>query len=226
MGEELRKSFSYTEWEVWPQERDPLEEVFNGRPGEYLLKLFGPDLNELDRLDLQVRNALSRVAGVVAQPADVLKGAPELAVRADSAKCTRRGVPVAAVERVLALAREGQAVALVREGEGRSPLVLCWSPRWREDVDAPLNLPVEGAGRDNWHPLRDLVTSTEKISPGDPEGGYLIGPRTVAIYHEQGRRMVAMNIKVPAGNSAALIEVGAKIRSLVQEPFQAEWVRR
>jgi cobalt-zinc-cadmium resistance protein CzcA len=229
MRAELRKIFPSTIWEVTTQERDPLQEVFTGKPGAYQLKLFGPDLADLDRLELQVRNALGLIAGVETHLTDVLKGTPELTVRVDREKCTRLGVSVAAVQRVLTLARQGQAVAIVNEGDRSVPLVLCWPEAWHEEQDtgeAILALPVEGAGRDTWHPLRDLVASTEKRVPGGPEEGFLVGPRTVAIYREQGRRMMEVNVKLPEGNTAALIEARAKVRSLVQEPYLAEWIRR
>jgi Cu/Ag efflux pump CusA len=222
---ELRKAFSNTEWEVTPQPRDPLSDSFSGRPGEYLLKLYGPDLDELERLDVQVRNALGRVAGLEAVPGDVLKGAPELTVRIDPVKCARRGVTVAAANRVLAFARGGQAVAVAPEGDERFAVVLSWPARWRQEDETALDLPVEGAAGGDWQPLRELVAPAGNVAPGDPTGG-LVGPRTVAVYRDQGRRMVAVHIKVRDGSAAALLEAREKVRSLVQEPYQAEWSRR
>jgi Cu/Ag efflux pump CusA len=226
MRGELRRHFSNTEWEVTAQEADPLAATFLGRPGEYLLKLFGPDFDELERLEVQVRNALMRVKGVEALPADVLKGAPGLTIRIVPEKCAREGVSVAAAHRVLALAREGQKVAFMREGDRRFPVVLCWPLNWRQEDEPVLDLPVEGTRGTTWHPLRELVVPAVKPFPGDPKGGLLIGSRTVTIYRERGRRVAAIHVRVQDGSPATLLEARQKVRSVVEEPYQAEWVLR
>jgi cobalt-zinc-cadmium resistance protein CzcA len=116
--------------------QDNVEEAMSGVKGENSIKLFGPDLAQLESTALQIEKVMKPIAGVQDLGVFRLLGQPNLLIAVDRNACARYGVLVADVNTVVQAAIGGQAVTQVLEGERRFDLVVRFLPEYRQDVEA------------------------------------------------------------------------------------------
>src|SRR5678815_506956 len=83
--------------------QDNIEEAVSGVKGENSVKIFGRDLNELERLSKAVQNELAKVPGVADPGAFNLLGQPNLVIQVDRAKAARYGITVSDMNTVCLL---------------------------------------------------------------------------------------------------------------------------
>src|SRR3954470_1045676 len=122
--------------------QDNIEEAVSGVKGENSIKLFGPDLGELERISKSLKSELAKVPGVVNPAAFNLLGQPNLNVRIDRAKAARYGFSVGDINTIVQAAVGGQEVTRVYEGEINSALTVRLAPRYRDNVDAIRSVPI------------------------------------------------------------------------------------
>jgi cobalt-zinc-cadmium resistance protein CzcA len=162
LRQELGRKFPGVHWSFSATYRDSFEEAFTAAPGEGLLKIFGPDLAELEKLAEKVRDQLRTVKGIEnVGVVNRIMGKTNLEFRVDPDKCKKWGISVAEVNQflALALAPSDRVISQMVEGERPSPIVLRLSlwPKWRRSsvlsiLDIPLDIsnntvvPVTGPG--------------------------------------------------------------------------------
>lgn len=83
------------------QIRDNVMETLSGVKGENSIKIFGPDLDELERLAKKVRSRLSGVRGIESVGIFPIKGQSNLEFAIDREKCAMWNVSVAQVQDAL-----------------------------------------------------------------------------------------------------------------------------
>jgi heavy metal efflux system protein len=118
-------------------------EVLSGVQGEDSVKVFGPDLDELERLGEQVKRVLDGVRGVVNPDVYRIQGQSNLEFPVDRDRCALWNVSVADVQNVFQTAVGGRPFTQVIEGEKSFDLALRWPARLRENEDQILEIPVE-----------------------------------------------------------------------------------
>ena len=91
MSERLNREFVGIDFNFSQYIQDNIEEAVSGVKGENSIKIFGKDLNELERLSKSVKTELSGVRGVADPASFNLLGQPNLIVRIDRAKAARYG---------------------------------------------------------------------------------------------------------------------------------------
>ncbi len=143
MNAELNRTLVGVDWDFSQQIRDNVMEVLSGVQGENSVKIFGPDLRELERLGEQVRQALAGVPGIENPAVYRVMGQVNLEFPVDRDKCALWGVSVADVQGVLQTAVGGKPFTQMIEGEKTFDITLRWPPRLREDEDLILDIPVE-----------------------------------------------------------------------------------
>jgi cobalt-zinc-cadmium resistance protein CzcA len=143
MNAELDRVLIGVDWDFSQVIRDNVMESLSGVKGENSVKVFGPDLDELERIAEQVKNALDDVRGVVNAGVFHIKGQSNLEFPVDRAKCETWGVSVADVHNVVQTAVGGQAVTQMVEGEKKFDVTLRWPEALRRDEQAILNIPVD-----------------------------------------------------------------------------------
>ena len=207
--------------------------AFPGAPAEHLLKVIGPDLNELERLADAVQAAQREVPGIENVAAYRSLGQPHLEFRIDPEKCQKWGVLSSDVSAVVQTALGGKTLSQMVEGEKTFDITVRWPKRLRESETAILDLPVDVTNNkvDGGDPikvaprilLRDLVSPVGK--DGEPDaGGQFLRPGAAAIYREQGRRMLPIRFSVRGRPLAeAQAEAAKKIASLLKAPYRIEW---
>src|SRR4051812_6663987 len=122
--------------------QDNIEEAVSGVKGENSVKVFGPDLDELERLSKAVTAEISKVPGIAEASAFNLLGQPNLVIQVDRAKAARYGMTVNDMNTVVQAAIGGQEVTRVYEGEMNFSLAVRLAPPYRDNIDAIRSVPV------------------------------------------------------------------------------------
>jgi heavy metal efflux system protein len=143
---ELDRTLLGVDWGFSQNIRDNVMESLSGVKGENSVKIFGPDLDDLERLADQVKNTLAQVRGVDSPGVFRIKGQSDLEIPIDRDKCSLWNVSVADVQNVIQTAIGGKAATQMIEGERTFDVTLRWPERLRNNEQAILNIPVEVIG--------------------------------------------------------------------------------
>src|SRR5262249_51929602 len=123
--------------------RDNVMEALSGVKGENSVKIFGPELNKLEELAQQVKEALASVRGVENPGVFRTQGQSNLEFPVDRQNCARWGISVADVQNVIQTAVGGKPVAQMTEGSRTFDITLRFAPPLRRDEQSILDIPVE-----------------------------------------------------------------------------------
>jgi heavy metal efflux system protein len=168
--------------------QDNIEEAVSGVKGENSVKIFGRDLNELERLSQSVKAEIARVPGVKDPAAFNLIGQPNLVIRIDRAKAARYGISVGDLNAVVQAAIGGQEITRVFEGEMHFALTIRLAPRYRDNVDAIRTVPVAIPHADAKSPTTYIALSDLAEVKVEPGASY--------IYRENSQRFIPLKYSV------------------------------
>ncbi len=130
--------------------RDNVEEALSGVKGANSIKLFGNDLETLEKYGQRVLNILNRVPGIANVGLFHIVGQPNLEIQIDRQQCARYGINVADVEAVVQVAIGGGGFTQMVEGEKIYDIVLRLPVAQRDDPEVIGRIPVDapsGPGR-------------------------------------------------------------------------------
>src|SRR6476660_5609912 len=144
--------FNYTQ----PAE-DAVDEALTGLKSALAVKVFGPDLDVLQKKAVEIRNVLGRSEGFKELTVVRELGQPSLLIDADRQKIARYGINVADVEAVIQAAVGGQAATQVIQGEKLFDMVVRMEPQFRSNARDIGNLLVPAPAGQQL-PLSDLAT--------------------------------------------------------------------
>jgi cobalt-zinc-cadmium resistance protein CzcA len=143
MNEELNRKLPGVDWNFSQNIRDNVMEALSGVKGDNSVKIFGPDLNELEAIAEQVKNRLREVRGVDNVGVFSIKGQTNLEFRVDLDKCKRWGVSASDVNNVVQSALAGKSFTTMIEGEKLFDVSVRW-PYWRRATQSSvLDIPVD-----------------------------------------------------------------------------------
>ncbi len=131
------------DWNFSQQIRDNVMETLSGVKGENSIKIFGPDLDELERIAKQVQSRLTGVRGIESVGIFPIKGQSNLEFAIDREKCAQWNVSVSQVQDALQTAVAGKAFSEMVEGERKFDITIRWPERLRRNQDQILNIPVD-----------------------------------------------------------------------------------
>ena len=97
--------------------KDNVDEALSGVKGELVVKVFGPDLEELQRKAGEIERVMSRVRGVADLGVEQQFGQPQLRFEFDRPALARNGVTVADAHDAVETAVGGRAVTQFLEGD-------------------------------------------------------------------------------------------------------------
>ncbi|HEX4561339.1 MAG TPA: efflux RND transporter permease subunit, partial [Gemmatimonadales bacterium] len=191
---------------------DNVEEAMSGVKGENSLKLFGPDIDALARLAVQIRDTMAQTPGV--QDVGVFQetGQPELMVVVDREGSARYGLAGADVNAAVQAAVGGQAVTQILLGDRRFDFVVRYAPPFRGTPEA----------------IRQILLPT-------PEGGHVplgqvarveLKQGAFMIYRENGQRYIPIKFSVRGRDLASTMKEveGRLAKSLVLPAgYHYEW---
>lgn len=99
--------------------QDNVEEAVSGSKGQVVLKIYGTDLFELQKLLDKSLAILKKVPGIVDLTCDQIIGQPQYQIRIDRVKAGRYGLRSDDVQKVIEIAIGGKSATQVIEGEKR-----------------------------------------------------------------------------------------------------------
>lgn len=260
MNAELEHDLPGITWNFSQNIRDNVLEALSGVKGDNSLKIFGPDLNQLELLATKAKNILQRIDGIANVGVFHVRGSSHLEFRVDPEKCQKWGVMTADVNNVITTAIGAKAMTSMVEGEKLFDVSIRW-PEWRRDNESSiLDIPVDivnnqvvlaggsfptpnasgfalpppaviGTQADTTNPisstprirLGDLVSPVGSDYAPDPSGQFnRAGAST--IYHEQGKRLIAIKFSVRGRDLAsAVAEAKEETKELFHIPYRAVW---
>jgi cobalt-zinc-cadmium resistance protein CzcA len=199
--------FNYTQ----PAE-DAVDEALTGLKSALAVKIFGPDLNVLEKKAVEIKNVLDKTPGFTELTVVRELGQPSLIIDADRAKIARYGINVADVEAVVQAAVGGQAATQVIQGEKLFDLVVRMDPKFRSDAREIGNLLVPApAGQQI--PLSELASIKESTGAS-------------FIYRENDARYIGIQFSIEGRNLEGLVREGQKnIAKSVSLPegYRLDW---
>ena len=112
-----------------------MDETITGTRGDLALKIFGEDLDTLERLGQQARKIISAVKGASETQMELISGAEELQIAIDRQQAARYGVNVSDVQEVIESLYGSRQVSEMIEGEERFPIAFRLPATLRNDPE-------------------------------------------------------------------------------------------
>src|SRR5580692_2204249 len=191
---------------------DAVDEALTGLKSALAVKIFGPDLNVLEKKAVEIKNMLDKTPGFTELTVVRELGQPSLLIEADRAKIARYGINVADVEAVVQAAIGGQAATQVIQGEKLFDLVVRADPKFRSDARGIGNLLVPApAGQQI--PLSELATLKESTGAS-------------FIYRENNSRYIGIQFSIEGRNLEGTVNAGqAAVKKAVTLPegYRLDW---
>jgi cobalt-zinc-cadmium resistance protein CzcA len=154
MNDELTRKLPGVDWNFSQNIRDNVMEALSGVKGDNSVKIFGPDLDQLELVADKVKNTLRGIHGIENVGVFSIKGQTNLEFRVDLEKCKRWGVSASDVNTVVQTALGGKAFATMIEGGKQFDIAVRW-PKWRRGSETTiLDIPV------------DIVNNQLVLAPG------------------------------------------------------------
>jgi len=212
--------FNYTQ----PAE-DAVDEALTGLKSALAVKIFGPDLDVLEKKAVEIKNTLDKTPGFTELTVVRELGQPSLLVDADRQKIARYGINVSDVEAVVQAAVGGQAATQVIQGEKLFDLVVRMEPQYRSSAGQISNLLVPAPGGQQI-PLSELATIKESTGASfiyrENNSRYIgiqfsIRGRNLEGVVNAGQAAVARNVKLPEGYS---LDWGGEYSELLEAQAQ------
>jgi copper/silver efflux system protein len=171
------------------------------------IKIFGPDLEVIQRIGHDIEGALSTLPGTASIYAERSFGGRYLDIRPSAEALARYGLTTGDVQEVLGLALGGDQITTTVEGRERFPVQVRYARDFRDSPEAIGQLLVSGE-RGIQVPLAQVADI--RFTSGPPmirsENGYLndlvsidVRGRDVGGYVADAKQVVARAVKIPAG---------------------------
>jgi copper/silver efflux system protein len=171
------------------------------------IKIFGPDLEVIQRIGHDIEGALSSLRGTASIYAERSFGGRYLEIRPKAEALARYGLTTGDVQQVLGIALGGDQITTTVQGRERFPVQVRYARDFRDSPEAIGQLLVSGE-RGMQVPL--VQVADIEFTPGPPmirsENGYLndlvsidVRGRDVGGYVTDAKQVVARKVEIPAG---------------------------
>jgi len=171
---------------------DNMEEAVSGVKGELALKVFGPDLKDLEAKATDIANVMSTVPGVADLGVFRVLGQPNVDISVDRAQADRYGINVADVQDAIQTAVGGNPVGQILLGDQRFDLVPRYQPQFRGTIDQIKN-------------IRLLAPSGERVALGQL-CKISVDDGASMIYREANQRYIAIKYSVRGRDLGSTVE--------------------
>jgi cobalt-zinc-cadmium resistance protein CzcA len=199
--------FNYTQ----PAE-DAVDEALTGLKSSLAVKVFGPDLEVLEKKAVEIRNVLAGTPGFKELTVVRELGQPSLIIDADRAKIARYGINVADVEAVIQAAVGGQAATQVIQGEKLFDMVVRMEPQFRSNARDIGNLLVPA-------PAGQQIPLSELADIHQASGASFI-------YRENNSRYIGIQFSVEGRDLEGIVnrgQQGVAKNVVLPEGYRLDW---
>jgi cobalt-zinc-cadmium resistance protein CzcA len=213
----LSEPFPGVDLEFSQNIEDNVEEAASGVKGENSIKLYGNDLEALQKTAYQIKDVMDGVSGVTDLSVFDAFGQPTINIDVDRVKAARYGLAPGDINTVVQTAIGGQAAGNAYEyGSDRNfPIVVRLAPEYRQSLEAMRNIPIgvsTGSGTVQI-PLNSVATVK-------------MVPSYSFIYRENQERYIPIRFGVRGRDlGGAILEAQQKIGEKVHLPAgsRLEW---
>jgi cobalt-zinc-cadmium resistance protein CzcA len=191
---------------------DAVDEALTGLKSALAVKIFGPDLDVLEKKAVEIKNILDKTPGYTELTVVRELGQPSLIVDIDRPKIARYGINVTDVEAVIQTAVGGQAATQVIQGEKLFDLIVRMEPQYRSNARQIANLLVPTPGGQQI-PLSELATIKESTGAS-------------FIYRENNSRYIGIQFSVTGRDLEGIVQAGQQaVAKSVQLPegYRLDW---
>ncbi|HEY0748688.1 MAG TPA: CusA/CzcA family heavy metal efflux RND transporter [Steroidobacteraceae bacterium] len=219
MTDELQQQFPGVDFNFSQYIQDNVEEAASGVKGENSVKVFGNDLETLERTADSIAATLSKVPGIADLAVLRSLGQPTIRIDVDRVRAARYGLAPGDVNAVVQAAIGGQSAGDLYEGgsDRHFPMMVRLAAPFRQNLDAITRIPIAapgGAGGSMQIALQDVADV--KLVSG-----------AAFIYREQQGRYVPIKFSVRGRDlGSAVLEAQRAVESSVPLPggYHLEWV--
>ena len=193
---------------IWTQPiRNRIDMLSTGIRTQVGVKVFGPDLQQIEHISEQIEREVRTVPGAVDLYAERITGAPYLEIDINRPAAARYGINIQDVEDVIETAIGGKNLTTTIEGRQRFPVRVRYARDFRENVEDLKDVLV-AAPNNAQIPLGMLTDIRMVMGPAmiSSENGLLRGTvlmnvrgRDVGGFVDDAKRTVARRVKLPAG---------------------------
>ncbi|HKB05549.1 MAG TPA: efflux RND transporter permease subunit [Gemmataceae bacterium] len=195
----------YRDVQTYLKER--IKEVLTGAGASIVVRVYGPDLGVLRAKAKEVEAAMTGVPGVANLKVEPQVLVPQVEVRPRPDDAARFGLTPGHIRRVTTLLLRGQKVGEVYEGPKRFAVTVWAAPKWRTDVSALQDLPI------------DTPAGTQ-VRLGDV-ADVMVLPTPNEIRHEAASRRIDITCNVKDRDLGSVArDVEEKVRAV---PFDREY---
>lgn len=192
-------------------------ELISGVRSDVAVKLFGDDMEMLERTAAAIAAALSDVPGATDVKVEQTEGLPMLSVHIDREKVARYGLNIADIQDAVSTAIGGREAGTLFQGDRRFELVVRLPEAVRNDLEAMKRLPIllvptAGNGASvNFIPLSEVAHLT-------------IGPGPNQISRENGKRRIVVSANVRGRDIGSFVADAEKLIQQKVEIPAGYWV--
>jgi cobalt-zinc-cadmium resistance protein CzcA len=161
-------------------------ELISGVRSDVAVKIFGDDMEVLNKTAAEVSQALGKIPGAAEVKVEQTTGLPMLTVNIDRQKAARYGLNVGDVQDTISIAVGGREAGTLFDGDRRFDIIVRLPEQLRTDLEAIKRLPValpRGAGaegaRTSFIPLGEVATLD--IAPGSNQVSREDGKRRIVV---------------------------------------------
>src|ERR1700687_1591994 len=193
---------------IWTQPiRNRIDMLSTGIRTQVGVKVFGPDLQQIEHISEQIEREVRAVPGAVDLYAERITGAPYLEIDINRPAAARYGINIQDVEDVIETAIGGKNLTTTIEGRQRFPVRVRYARDFRENVEDLKDVLV-AAPNNAQIPLGMLTEIRMVMGPAmiSSENGLLRGTvlmnvrgRDAGGFVDEAKRTVARRVKLPAG---------------------------
>ncbi|RAJ05415.1 cobalt-zinc-cadmium resistance protein CzcA [Chitinophaga skermanii] len=178
--------------------QDNVEEYVAGVKSSSVIKIFGDNLEDLERYATQVADVIKDVHGI--EDVNVFKnmGLPELRIKLHDSKMARYGIDIADAQAVVEMAIGGRAATSFYENERIFDVRLRFDQAYRDNESKIGDILIPSKDGSQKIPLKEIATI-----------GYTTGP--AFIYREGGSRYIAVGFSVEGRDLGSTIAEAQKV---------------
>ncbi len=199
--------FNYTQ----PAE-DAVDEASTGLKSALAVKVYGPDLHQLEKMALQIKRTITKVRGIKHVTVVRELGQPSLDVTIDRKKVARYGIDVATINNLIESAVGGVPATQVIQGEREFDLVVRMSKRYRDNPEAIGRLLV--------------TTPSGQRLPLSTFATLKVGQGASFIYRQHSSRYIGVQYSVQGrdlGSAVAAAQKAVKASVHVPIGYEVNW---
>ena len=184
---------------------DRIGHMLSGVSAPVAVKIFGPDLDELRKIGIEIQTICKTIPGFADAKLDVQSSIPQLRIEADRDRSRAYGIAPGHLNEQLSALIGGKEIAELRDGQRTVNLVTRLPLEWRDTPEKISQIPIE-MGNGQRVPLAVVADVREAKGPN-------------VIFREDSQRRFAVAIKPTVRDVSTLVErLKAEVKTKVKLP--------